>query len=45
LQQKNLILTPHIGAHTDGAANAMGWGALHDCLAVLRGEEPQHRVA
>jgi restriction endonuclease S subunit len=45
LQQKNLILTPHIGAHTDGAANAMGWGALKDCLAVLRGEEPQHRVA
>ena len=35
-----VIATPHCGAHTDGAANAMGWGALRDCLAVLRGEKP-----
>jgi phosphoglycerate dehydrogenase-like enzyme len=35
-----VIATPHCGAHTDGAVNAMGWGALRDCLAVLRGEEP-----
>jgi phosphoglycerate dehydrogenase-like enzyme len=40
-----VIATPHTGAHTDGATNAMGWGALRDCLAVLRGEEPVHRVA
>jgi len=40
-----VLATPHMGAHTDGATNAMGWGALNDCLAVLRGEEPQHRVA
>jgi D-3-phosphoglycerate dehydrogenase len=40
-----VIATPHTGAHTDGATNAMGWGALRDCLAVLRGEEPAHRVA
>lgn len=40
-----VIVTPHMGAHTDGATNAMGWGALRDCLAVLRGEEPTHRVA
>jgi D-3-phosphoglycerate dehydrogenase len=39
-----VIATPHVGAHTDGAANAMGWAALHDCLAVLRGGEPKHRV-
>ena len=39
-----VLATPHMGAHTDGATNAMGWGALNDCLAVLRGEEPQHRV-
>jgi D-3-phosphoglycerate dehydrogenase len=40
-----VLATPHMGAHTDGATNAMGWGALNDCLAVLRGEEPQNRVA
>jgi phosphoglycerate dehydrogenase-like enzyme len=39
-----VIATPHSGAHTDGAMNAMGWGALHDCLAVLRGEEPEYPV-
>lgn len=39
-----VIATPHCGAHTDGAANAMGWGALSDCLAVLRGEAPAHPV-
>ncbi|TET53969.1 MAG: hypothetical protein E3J64_02725 [Anaerolineales bacterium] len=39
-----VIATPHIGSHTDGATNAMGWAALRDCLAVLRGEEPAHRV-
>jgi D-3-phosphoglycerate dehydrogenase len=35
-----VIATPHMGAHTDGATNAMGWRALEDCLAVLRGEKP-----
>ena len=39
-----VLATPHMGAHTDGATNAMGWGALNDCLAVLMGDEPQHRV-
>lgn len=39
-----VIATPHIGAHTDGATNAMGWLALKDCLAVLRGERPKYRV-
>lgn len=39
-----VIATPHMGAHTDGATNAMGSMALQDCLAVLRGEEPKYRV-
>lgn len=39
-----VIATPHMGAHTDGATNAMGWRALEDCLAVLRGERPTHPV-
>ncbi len=44
LRLPNVIVTPHAGAHTDAAMNAMGWSALRDCLAVLRGETPQHRV-
>jgi D-3-phosphoglycerate dehydrogenase len=40
-----VIVTPHTGAHTDGAMNAMGWAAVQDCLAVLAGEAPRHRVA
>ena len=40
----NVIATPHMGAHTDGATTAMGRMALADCLAVLRGEEPRYRV-
>lgn len=40
----HLIATPHCGAHTDGAANGMGWQSLHDCIAVLRGEAPTYPV-
>jgi len=39
-----VIAIPHLGAQTDGATNAMGWMALQDCLAVLRGEKPQNPV-
>lgn len=39
-----VIATPHIGSHSDGATNAMGRMALDDCLAVLRGEEPRFPV-
>ena len=39
-----VIATPHMGAHTDEATNAMGWGALNNCLAVLRGEDPENRI-
>lgn len=44
LQLRQVIPTPHMGAHSDGATNAMGWGALNDCLAVLRGAAPAHRI-
>ena len=44
LALKQVIATPHMASHTDGATNAMGRGAIEDCLAVLRGEEPAHRV-
>jgi D-3-phosphoglycerate dehydrogenase len=40
-----VIATPHLGAQTDGATSNMGWLAMSDCLAVLRGEEPAYRVA
>jgi len=41
----NVIATPHMGAHTDGATTAMGRMALDDCLSILQGLEPAHRVA
>jgi D-3-phosphoglycerate dehydrogenase len=44
LSLPQVIATPHMGAHTDAATNAMGLSALNDCLAVLRGEQPAHRV-
>lgn len=45
LAMPQVIPSPHLGAQTDGATNSMGWMALNDCLAVLRGEAPAHRVA
>jgi D-3-phosphoglycerate dehydrogenase len=39
-----VLATPHCGAHTDDATNAMGWMALRACLAVLAGRPPDHRV-
>ena len=45
LSLPNVLVTPHMGAHTDGATNAMGWISLRDCLSVLRGEEPKFRVS
>ncbi len=44
LKLPQVIATPHIGSHADGATNAMGRMALVDCLAVLRGEAPRHPV-
>ena len=45
LQLPQVVVTPHLGAQTDGATSNMGWFAMKDCLAVLRGEEPVYRVA
>lgn len=45
LQLPQVIATPHTGAHTDGATNGMGWGALRNLLPALRDEEPPDRVA
>ncbi len=45
LHHPRVIATPHIGAQTDGAKDAMGWSSLKNCLAVLRGAEPENRVA
>ncbi len=39
-----VIATPHLGSQTDGATNDMGWMALRNLLAVLRGEDPPNRV-
>jgi len=44
LKLPQVILTPHMGAHTDSATYHMGLGALQNCLAVLRGEEPPNKV-
>lgn len=44
LHLPQVIATPHLGAQTDGATSNMGWMAMQDCLAVLRHEEPKHRV-
>jgi D-3-phosphoglycerate dehydrogenase len=44
LAMKQVISTPHLASQTDSATNRMGWMAFHDCLAVLRGEVPAHRV-
>ncbi|MHB0874701.1 MAG: phosphoglycerate dehydrogenase [Anaerolineae bacterium] len=44
LAHPRVLATPHMGAHADSAMQAMGDTALRECLAVLRGEEPLHRV-
>ena len=44
LNLPQVIATPHLGAQTDGATSNMGWLALNDCLAVLRGENPKYQV-
>ena len=45
LNLPQVIATPHLGAQTDGATSNMGWLAMNDCLAVLRGENPKYKVA
>jgi phosphoglycerate dehydrogenase-like enzyme len=40
----NVILTPHLGAHTDLAVREMGRRAVENCLAVLLGQRPSDPV-
>jgi len=40
-----VVATPHLGAQTDGATSTMGWLAMRDCLAVLKGEKPAFQVS
>ena len=42
LELPQVIVTPHTGAHTDEAVDAMGRMALQACLAVLDGKKPEH---
>lgn len=44
LKMENVIATPHMGAHSDSATNAMGRIALEECLLVLQGKEPNYRI-
>ncbi|HWK26428.1 MAG TPA: NAD(P)-dependent oxidoreductase [Solirubrobacter sp.] len=44
LGRPDVLVTPHMGAHTDQAADAMGRGAVDACLAVLAGRRPDHLV-
>jgi phosphoglycerate dehydrogenase-like enzyme len=44
LRLPQVMVTPHAGAHTDEAVNAMGRMALDACLAVLRGQRPAHVI-
>ncbi|MCX6056190.1 MAG: phosphoglycerate dehydrogenase [Chloroflexi bacterium] len=44
LSLPQVIATPHLGAQTDGATSNMGWIAMRDCLAVLKGELPTYPV-
>jgi len=44
LSLHQVIVTPHMGAATDMAANEMGRIAMEDCIAVLKGEKPEYIV-
>jgi D-3-phosphoglycerate dehydrogenase len=45
LRREDVIVTPHMGAHTAEAATAMGRIALDELLAVLAGQTPRFPVA
>jgi len=44
LKLDQVITTPHISSHTDGATNAMGRLAVDDCLSVLSEHSPRYPV-
>jgi D-3-phosphoglycerate dehydrogenase / 2-oxoglutarate reductase len=45
LSMDNVVVTPHMGAHSDDAVAGMSRMAMEDCLAVLRGESPRFPVS
>ena len=45
LQLENVVVTPHIGAHTQESIERVGVMAAENVLMVLRGNLPHHRVA
>lgn len=45
LQLENLVITPHIGAHTRESIERMGIMAAENVLQTLQGGEPHYRVA
>jgi len=44
LRRPDVLVTPHIGAHTAEATTAMGRAALYDLLTVLAGDRPRFPV-
>jgi len=44
LQLENVVLTPHIGAHTRESIERMGVMAAENVLRTLQGGQPHHRV-
>ncbi|MCG3207588.1 MAG: Hydroxypyruvate reductase [Anaerolineae bacterium] len=45
LEMENVVLTPHIGGRTMDGQRRMGEMVIENCLRVLHGQEPLHRVA
>lgn len=45
LALKNVVVTPHIGAHTREAIERVGVTAALNVVRVLQGEQPLHRVS
>jgi len=45
LKLDNLVVTPHIGAHTNEAIERMGVMAAQNVVRVLQGRQPHNRVA
>jgi D-3-phosphoglycerate dehydrogenase len=44
LELKNVVVTPHVGAHTQEAIERMGMLAARNVVQALRAGEPVHRV-
>jgi phosphoglycerate dehydrogenase-like enzyme len=44
ISHPHILCTPHMGSHTNAAMNVMGWMAPKDCLAALKGEQPNNVI-